>query len=82
MSSQNLLAVRVGELLFEFTSLDDWRDTAQRKFRSMRVGSYNTISIDMVGRLCPTGRHFMRAEKENQFPVKVYLLDCEVESCG
>lgn len=76
----NTLTVTVGEYLFEFRSFEHWVSKASGWFRSHRVRSDNCIGIDTAGRICPTGKQYMRARDEGTFPIRVYraVVDSEV----
>lgn len=74
MSETNTIEVTVGEFLFEFRSYLQWVNKASSWFGNL--GSHarrqNVICVDAKGRICRTGREFMRADRENAFPVKAY----------
>jgi len=60
------------EELFGFTSYQDWVDHATERFANANVDGRRAICIDAKGRLCYVGKHFMIADKENAFPIKVF----------
>ena len=66
--------VQLGPKLFEFTSFDNWCDTAKNKFKRAGILSGSSLCIDTRGRICGWGEHFMTAQAEDAFPVSVYLL--------
>jgi len=70
--------VLLGPKLFEFTSFDNWCDTAKRKFKRAGVSSGRSLCIDTTGRICGWGEHFMTAQAEDAFPVSVYLLRADM----
>lgn len=71
------LTITVGELLFEFSSHARWVAKAQSWFRHSGVPYCKTICVDAKGRICPTGKEFMRADAEGAFPIKVYSVVIE-----
>jgi len=67
------ITITVGEELFEFRSFGHWVAKAQNMFkRSGRTGA-SILAIDQKGRICSTGREFMRARDDNSFPVRVFV---------
>lgn len=68
----NQLSLLVGEELFDFTSFDNWCDTARGKFAAARIEGRDTLCVDARGRLCTCGQQFMRARDDGAFPVRVY----------
>lgn len=70
--------VRVGPELFRFSSFSNWVNKARGWFRGVPAGSW--VCIDQRGRICNSGKEFMRADREHAFPVVVYLIDPETES--
>lgn len=77
MSTQ--LPVTLGPALFGFDSFDHWCDTAQRIYREFYEGTgkalHDTLALDRAGRVCATGREYMRARDEGTYPVTVYAID-------
>jgi len=67
-----------GEKLFEFSSLDDWRDTAKSKFFTAKVSGSDVICVDRRGRLCGWGKHFIQARDEGSYPVEVFRLRADM----
>lgn len=65
--------VVVGEMLFEFSSFEDWVNKAETRFKLAGVKGDEVICVDQKGRLLKKGKEFMRAREDNSFPVKVYL---------
>jgi len=72
------MQIEHGEKLFEFSTFDDWCDTAQRKFQRAEVRSNQVVAVDQKGRLCGWGEHFMTARAENAFPVEVFRLRADM----
>ena len=70
-TKSNTITVTVGEFIFEFETFTDWVNHAASWFRSVRHPDA-AMCIDAIGRVCKTGREFMRANDEGTFPVKVY----------
>jgi hypothetical protein len=73
--------ITVGEMAFEFTSKADWVANAQKRFvryrhahETMDDPMPSTICIDAKGRVITRGLGFMRAEKEDAYPIKVYPI--------
>jgi uncharacterized protein (DUF608 family) len=73
-----MLNIRLGRVLFEFSSLNDWARSARRRFRLCGFPSYETVCIDQEGRICASGKEFERAKLEESYPIKVYHIDPEV----
>jgi hypothetical protein len=71
--------VILGKKLFEFTSFDNWCNTAQRKFKNAGFGPgqavHSAICLDQKGRVCTCGKHFMTARDDNSFPIEVFLIE-------
>jgi hypothetical protein len=68
----NKLTITVGKLLFQFDSFEEWVGTAQAKYHTAGTTHHWTICVDDLGRVCVSGKEFMRARDERCFPVKVY----------
>lgn len=64
--------VNLGSELFRFTSFMDWVNTARRRFCDVPKGSH--VCIDKYGRICNSGKEFIRANREHTFPVVVYSI--------
>lgn len=69
----------LGDELIEFTSEQHWINSAQRTFEKLGIdrnqnGVANYICLDAIGRVCQKGKEFMRATREETYPIKVYLL--------
>lgn len=74
MSDPRMITLTVGPHLFDFNSHTEWVNKATNWYRNCGVHSARTIAVDSVGRVCATGREFMRARDEGAFPVKVYQI--------
>lgn len=68
------LTIEVGDALFEFTSFQNWVNTARRKFERAGVKGYEVICLDTKGRICERGLHFKVARDDGSFPVTVYAI--------
>jgi hypothetical protein len=68
------LSIEVGELLFEFSSLDHWSATARSRFAYAGSSSSDSVCIDCKGRICRLRLDFMRAEKDKAYPIRVYRI--------
>ena len=69
------LTIKLGEPLFSFHSKQQWVNKAQSWYSGLKKDSY--ITIDAAGRICTHGKHFMRAEDEDTYPITVYLIEPE-----
>lgn len=68
--------VRLGETYFTFTSFENWVNTASKKFRMHGLyNQYGYVAVDAAGRVCQTGREFMRARDEGTFPIHVRSIN-------
>ena len=65
--------VSFSEFLFEFDSYEHWVDKARTWFLRTQA-PHDAVCIDMKGRICTRGKHFMVAKDEDAFPVKVYRV--------
>lgn len=68
------MTIQTGEKLFEFVSKQNWINQAQRIWRFHGVRSENTVCVDQLGRICNVGKHFADAERDNAYPIEVFLL--------
>jgi len=68
------ITVEIGEEMFRFTSEQQWVNKAQSWFASCGVMKGNFICIDASGRVCRSGREFMRATREGTYPIICYVL--------
>ncbi|WP_237133761.1 hypothetical protein [Pseudohongiella sp. O18] len=67
-----VVQLSLGELLFQFNSMQAWVNQAQRIWKIHRVRSEDTICVDSVGRIVTKGAEFMRADRESTYPIFVY----------
>jgi hypothetical protein len=65
----------LGDELFSFSSEQDWVNRAKNLYANCGVPRGHYITIDSVGRICKSGRDFMRATREEAYPIKVYAHD-------
>ena len=63
-----------GKKLFEFTSFNDWVNTAQRKFGAVSLRPNHYLCIDTQGNVCTKGKEFHTARDNGWFPVTVYQI--------
>ena len=73
----NKRTVCLGQELFEFFSEQDWINKAKSRFgriNNVGITREKYICLDNRGRVCTKGMEFMRATKDNSYPVKVYLV--------
>ena len=69
--------IEVNAVVFEFVSLRHWEAKAQRWFRRAGLAASDVLCVDRRGRVCTTGRDFMRAEREAAYPITVYRVDLQ-----
>lgn len=70
MSKQTIM---LGKKLFEFSSKADWIKGASRIWRLHEVTADNTTCVDQLGRICTMGLHFVEAERDNAYPIEVFI---------
>jgi len=70
------ISIKVGNELFQFSTFDNWCDTAQKKFSVAGVRWQDTLCIDSMGRVCVKGEEFMRAQEQDTFPIRVFDKLC------
>ena len=68
----NKVEIMLGAELFRFTDMNDWIESAQKKFRSTGVTADDVLCIDTMGRVCDCGKQFKRALEENTYPIRCY----------
>lgn len=68
------LTLALGRELFRFDSEQQWVNNAKSWFASKAPEKGNYISVDLRGRVCTRGAHFMRATSEKTYPIVVYVL--------
>lgn len=64
--------MQLGDKLFEFSSFDNWCNSATAKYHMAGASSKDSLAVDAIGRVCVKGKEFMRARDENCFPITVY----------
>ena len=67
------MTIKPGEKLFQFASKQDWINKAQRIWRFHGVRAESTVCVDQQGRICTIGLHFMAAERDNAYPIEVFM---------
>ena len=70
------VTIWVGNEVFEFADYDNWCDTAKVKFSRAGLRGDNAVCVDARGRICLSGKEFMRARDQGTWPVKVYPAKC------
>ena len=73
-SSELNVLLSFSRKLFEFHSKLHWVNKAQGWFANCGVPKHRYIAVDSAGRVCTSGKEFMRAEEENTYPVSVYEI--------
>ena len=68
------LTVNLGDEMFRFSSEQEWINKAQSWFARCEVPKRHYIAIDAAGRVCIKGAEFMRATREDTYPITVYRL--------
>jgi hypothetical protein len=71
-ATSSKIEVIVGRFEFEYTSFEQWVSKAWSWFGNARLRGDQVLCVDAAGRVCLTGREFMRARDEGTFPIKVY----------
>lgn len=71
-----------GYFLFEFKTMSQWVNKASSWFKPYQYGGYVTVCLDKNNNVCHIGEDFMRAEKDDLFPVKVYALQRTAKYTG
>lgn len=74
-----IIQVEVGDELFSFNDFDHWCDNAQKFFLQHHVRSADVLCVDALGRVCSSGREFMRAHDEGVYPIRVYAIGSEAD---
>ena len=70
----NSVTVTLGDKLFAFASKQEWVNRGPRIWRVHQATDGRAIAIDAKGRICQSGREFMRAEDDGAYPVTVYRV--------
>lgn len=68
------ITVTVKEEVFSFLSFGDWCDDAKAHFAFAGLAGRDVICVDAQGRICRSGKEFMRADREKSFPVRVFRV--------
>lgn len=76
MSKQTIM---LGKKLFEFSSKTDWINVANQCWKANNVHVNNTTCVDQLGRICTMGLHFAEAERDNAYPIEVYMTRPKTE---
>lgn len=67
-----------GPELFRFRNERQWVNRAKEWFQSAGIRGTDAICIDANGRICTRGEHFMRATRENTYPIIVYRMEVKL----
>jgi hypothetical protein len=65
--------IQTGPKLFEFASKQEWINKAQRIWRFHNVRGEETILVDRLGRIVRIGKDFATAERDDAYPIEVFL---------
>jgi len=57
------IKIIVGDEVFQFSDFKNWCHTAKHKFESADLCSRDAICVDSKGRICLSGREFIRANR-------------------
>jgi hypothetical protein len=76
------ISISVGPELFTIPSFELWKYRAKEQFDGCGHHYRRTIAVDARGRVCATGREFMRARDSAAFPIRVYGIAEEPEPGG
>ena len=63
-----------GKILFEFSSFQNWVNSAQSKFARVNLNRNQYICVDTQGNALVKGLEFQRAKDNDWFPVTVYQV--------
>lgn len=69
----------LGRKLFQFPSKTFWINVADQCWKANNVHVNDTTCVDKLGRICTTGLHFAEAERDNAYPIEVYMTRPEPE---
>jgi hypothetical protein len=69
------LTICVGDPIFEFTSYINWVNKAQSWYSTCGVPARRLLTVDSLGRVCTQGSDFIRADREQAFPIRVFPID-------
>ena len=67
--------ITTGPKLFSFGSKQRWVNTAQWQWKQLGLRAEDTLCIDQKGRVCLRGADFSRAERDEAYPIDVFLTD-------
>lgn len=62
----------LGKKLFEFASMEQWVERAQKWYGMLGHNDY--VTVDSFGRVCTRGAHFQRAKDDGAYPIRVYEI--------
>lgn len=65
--------IKTGPKLFQFDSKQHWINKAQNIWKRHCVRASETILVDQRGRIVTIGKDFMTAERDDAYPIEVYL---------
>jgi hypothetical protein len=71
------LEIDLQKELFSFESEQDWINNAQGRYARCGVRRGEYITIDARGRILTKGAEFMRATRDEAYPVVVYDIGAE-----
>lgn len=70
------VSIQTIETMFEFSSEQHWINKAKSWYGSIpKYRREDFLAVDAAGRVCTCGGHFMRATRENSYPVTVYRVN-------
>ena len=69
------ITVKLKREMFAFSSKTHWANKSASWFENCGIPKSRYVAIDAAGRICVSGKEFIRAEKENTYPVTVYEID-------
>lgn len=68
-----MMDIKTGPKLFSFDSKARWINHASKIWRRHCVTAAETILVDQKGRIVTIGKDFMTAERDDAYPIDVYL---------
>lgn len=71
------MEISLGKKLFEFPTFEKWINKAPSWYNQTGLLPKDCIAIDAKGRICASGKEFIRAQGDNGFPVSVYSIEPE-----
>ena len=69
------ITVKLKREMFSFSSKSQWVNKAASWFANCGVPKSRYLAIDTAGRVCVSGKEFMRAQDESTYPITVYEID-------